>query len=200
MKILLTILISVVFFSLSSSSILQNSAFAQMESMRISGYQYPEINSVFNVNIVVDGISRASGGLFDVQLTIYQKDKPTWVVQEGVRDLYSGPNTVKIDLKKGKPNPFIAGVQYILEVQHTYIVTEFEFVPVDKSSGVTPPTIETKTSVSPLEKLVCENKELKKQLEDKDAIIMEQIKVIQNLASMIKNTVFVPILNYFDIF
>ncbi len=198
MKILLSILISVIFFSMSSSYLLQNSAFAQMESMRISGYQYPEIGSVFNVNVVVDGISRASGGLFDVQLTIYQKDKPTWVVQEGTKDLYSGPNTVKIDLKKGK-NPFIAGVQYILEVQHTYIVAEFEFVTVDKLSGVPPPTIETKPSVSPLEKLVNENKELKKQLQDKDAIIMEQIKVIQNLASMIKNTIFVPILNYFTI-
>ncbi len=199
MKILLTILISVIFFSMTSSYLLQNSAFAQMESMRISGYQYPEIGSVFNVNVVVDGISRASGGLFDVQLTIYQKDKPTWVVQEGTKDLYSGPNTVKIDLKKGKPNPFIAGVQYVLEVQHTYIVAEFEFVTVDKSSGVHPPTIETMPSVSPLEQLVNENKELKKQLQDKDAIIMEQIKVIQNLASMIKNTIFVPILNYFTI-
>jgi len=198
MKILLTILISVVFFSMSSSYLLQNSAFAQMESMRISGYQYPEIDSVFNVNVVVDGISRASGGLFNVQLTIYQKDKPTWVVQEGVGDMYSGPNTVKIDLKKGK-NPFIAGVPYILEVQHTYIFAEFEFVPVDKSSGVPPPTIEIMPLVSPLEQLVNENKELKKQLQDKDAIIMEQIKVIQNLASMIKNTIFVPILNYFTI-
>ncbi len=44
-----------------------------------------------------------------------------------------------------------------------------------------------------------ENEELKKQLEGKDAIIMEQIKVILNLTSMIKNTIFVPILNYFEI-
>jgi len=44
-----------------------------------------------------------------------------------------------------------------------------------------------------------ENEELKKQVQDKNAIIMEQIKVIQNLASMIKNTIFEPILNYFEI-
>jgi len=43
------------------------------------------------------------------------------------------------------------------------------------------------------------NQELKNQLQDKSAIIMEQIKVIQNLASMIRNAIFELILNYFEI-
>jgi len=44
-----------------------------------------------------------------------------------------------------------------------------------------------------------ENQELKNQLQDKNAIIMEQIKVIQNFASMIRNAIFEPILSYFEI-
>jgi len=198
MKILLSVLISVIFFSMTSSYLLQNSAFAQMESLRITGYQYPELNSVFNVNLNVQGTSRSSGGLFDVHITIYQKDKPTWLMDQGVMDLYTGTNKLTIDLKSGF-NPYKPNVSYILEVQHVAIISTFEFIPVDKSLGVTPPTVETKPSVSPLEKLVNENKELKKQLQEKDAVIMEQIKVIQNLASMIKKTIFEPILNYFSI-
>ena len=198
MKISHTVFIFVVAVSLMSSSFIQNSAFAQMESLRITGYQYPEIDSVFNVNLIVEGTSRSSGGLFDAQITIYQKDKPTWVMKRITVDLYTGHNRVAIDLKDSI-NPYRANVAYVLEAQHAGMVSTFEFVPVDKSSGVPPPTIDTKPEASPLEQLVRENRELKKQLEGKDAIIMEQIKVIQNLASMIKNTMFVPILNYFEI-
>jgi len=182
---------------MSSSYFLQNSAFAQMESLSITGYQYPEVNSVFNVNLNIQGTSRASGGLFDVHHTTYPKDKPTWLMDQGVMDLYTGTNKLTIDLKSGF-HPYKPNVHYILEVQHAAIISTFEFVPVDKSSGVAPPTVETKPSASPLEQLVNENKELKKQLQDKDAVIMEQIKVIQNLASMIKQTIFEPILNYFS--
>ncbi len=198
MKISHAFFILVVFVSLLSSTIFQNSAFAQMESLRITGYQYPEINSVFNVNLIVQGTSRGSGGIFDIHITIYPKDKPTWLMDQGVMDLYSGTNRMKIDLDAGL-KPYEPNVHYILEVQHTSIISTFEFVPVDKSSGVSPSTIETTPSVSPLEQLKKENEELKKQLQDKNAIIMEQIKVIQNLASMIKNTIFEPILNYFEI-
>ncbi len=184
--------------SLLSSTIFQNSAFAQMESLRITGYQYPEINSVFNVNLIAQGTSRGSGGVFDINIIIYQKDKPTWLMDQGVMDLYSGTNRMKIDLNAGL-KPYEPNVHYILEVQHTSIISTFEFVPVDKSSGVSPPTIETKPSPSTLEQLMTENQELKNQLQDKNAIIMEQIKVIQNLASMIRNAIFEPILSYFEI-
>jgi len=169
--------ILVVVVSLLSSTIFQNSAFAQMESLRITGYQYPEINRVFNVNLIVEGTSRSSGGIFDINIIIYQKDKPTWLMDQSVMDLYSGTNRMKIDLNAGL-KPYEPNVHYILEVQHTAIIATFEFVPVDKSSGVSPPTIETEPSYSPLEQLMRENEELKKQVQDKNAIIMEQIKVI----------------------
>jgi hypothetical protein len=84
-------------------------------------------------------------------------------------------------------------------VHHLDSFVTFEFVPVDKSSEISPPPIETEPSSSTLEQLTKENQELKKQLEDKNAIIMEQIKVIQNLASMIRNAIFEPILNYFEV-
>ncbi len=198
MKILLFVLISVIFFSMTSSYLLQNSAFAQMESLRITGYQYPEINSVFNVNLIVEGTSRASGGTFNVDIVIYPKEKPTWLTDQIVMKLYTGTNKLTLDLEAGI-KPYNPNIPYILEVRHTDMVSTFEFVPVDKSSEVAPPTIETPRIVSPLEQLMEENEELKKQLKGKDAIIMEQIKVIQNLASMIRNTIFVPILNYFEI-
>jgi len=173
-------------------------AFAQMESLRITGYQYPEIDSVFNVNLIVEGTSRASGGTFNVDIAIYPKEKPTWLTDQIVMKLYTGTNKLTLDLKAGI-KPYKPNIPYILEVQHAAMVSTFEFVPVDKSSGVAPPTIEIPRIVSPLEQLMEENEELKKQLKGKDAIIMEQIKVIQNLASMIRNTIFVPILNYFEI-
>ena len=199
MKILLSILIAVVFFSISSTYLLENSAFAQMESMSITGYQYPEVNSVFNVNLNVQGTSRASGGLFDVHMTIYQKDKPTWLMEQGVKEIYSGTNKLTIDLGSGK-NPYKPNVSYILEAQHAAIITTFEFIPIDKSLGIPPPPIESTSPTSPLQKLEKENQELKKQIQQKDAIILEQIKVIQNLASMMKKTIFEPILNYVNIF
>ena len=198
MKILLSILISVMFFLMSSSYLLQNSAFAQMESLKITGYQYPEINSVFNVNLNVEGTSRASGGTFNADIVIYPKEKPTWLTDQIVMKLYTGTNKLTIDLKAGI-KPYQPNIPYILEVRHTDMVSTFEFVPVDKSLGVTPPTVETKPLASPLEQLMRENEELKKQVQEKDAVILEQIKVIQNLASMIKKTIFVPILNYFSI-
>jgi hypothetical protein len=189
--------ILVVVVSLLSSTIFQNSAFAQMESLKITGNQYPEINSIFNVNVIVEGTSRASGQIFNMQYDIYQKDN-SLLMDHGVQNLYSGTNRLKIDLETGL-QPYKPNVNYILEVQHTYTTTTFEFVPVDKSLGVSPPTIETKPSPSTLEQLMTENQELKNQLQDKNAIIMEQIKVIQNLASMIRNAIFEPILNYFEI-
>ena len=140
-------------------TLVQNPAFAQMESMSITGYQYPEINSVFNVNLNVQGTSRSSGGLFDVHLTIYERDNPIWVVAEGVKDVYSDTNKITIDLKKGD-KPYKPNVAYVLEVQHAAMITTFEFIVVDKSSEVAIPTIGVKPSASPLEQLSRENEEL----------------------------------------
>ena len=52
-------------------------------------------------------------------------------------------------------------------------------------------------SNSEVEELKAEIADLKKQLETKDAILMEQLKVIQQLASSLKQTIFEPISYYF---
>jgi hypothetical protein len=197
MSKLTTLFILVVVVSMLSSSVFQNSAFSQMESLKITGNQYPEINSIFNVNITIEGTSRASGSTFNIQYEIYQKDNFV-LTDHGVLDVYSGTNKLKINLETGLL-PYKPNIPYVLVVHHLDSFVTFEFVPVDKSSGVSPPPIETEPSSSTLEQLKKENQELKKQLEDKNAIIMEQIKVIQNLASMVRNAIFEPILNYFEV-
>jgi len=53
------------------------------------------------------------------------------------------------------------------------------------------------TSKVDVQSLMEENKLLKQEIEKKDAVIMEQIKVILDLASKIKNVDFEPTLNYF---
>jgi len=169
-------------------------AFAQMESIRITGNQYPEIDTFFNINIIVEGISRSSGGLFDIQGTIYEKDNPNWHMNEFVKDVYSGTNTVKIDMMNGY-NPYKLGVPYIIEIQHVQIISKFEFTPVEKSADA--PIIQN--PYQNIQEIIAENEELKQELEKKDQVIMEQIRVIQNLASMIKKTVFDPILSYFSL-
>ncbi len=49
-----------------------------------------------------------------------------------------------------------------------------------------------------IKRLSQEIEALKEQLEKKDAVLMEQLKVISDLASMIQKTIFEPILNYFS--
>jgi hypothetical protein len=188
---IIVIFLGLLFFGTMSWS---DQAFAQMESIRITGNQYPEIDTFFNIRVFVEGISRSSGGLFDIHGTIYEKDNPNWVVAQFVKDVYSGTNTVTIDMKKGD-KPYKLGVPYIIEIQHVQIISKFEFTPVEKSSDA--PV--GKNMYQEIEELIDENKKLKEDLEKKDLIIMEQIKVIQNLAAMIKKTIFEPILNYFSI-
>ena len=167
--------------------------FAQMESFRITGNPYPEIDSAFNVQIIVQGTSR-SAGYFDVQATIYEKDNPNWVVAAFPKSIYSGTNTAMIDMKQGD-KPFKVNVPYILQIQHALMITTFEFTPIEKSSNA--PIV--KNPYQEIEDIIVENEKLKEELEKKDAIIMEQVRVIQNLASMLKKTVFEPIMSYFSI-
>jgi hypothetical protein len=164
-----------------------------MESFRITGNPYPEIDSTFNVQIIVQGTSR-SAGYFDVQATIYEKDNPNWIVAAFPKSIYSGTNTATIDMKQGD-KPFKVNVPYILQIQHALMITTFEFTPVEKSSDA--PV--GKNLFQEIQELIDENKKLKEDLEKKDLVIMEQIKVIQNLASMLKKTVFEPIMSYFSI-
>jgi hypothetical protein len=167
--------------------------FAQMESFRITGNPYPEIDSAFNVQIIVQGTSRSSTGYFDVQATIYEKDNPNWLVAAFPKSIYSGTNTAVIDMKQGD-KPFKVNVPYILQIQHALMITTFEFTPIEKSSNA--PIV--KNPYQEIEDIIVENKKLKEELEKKDAIIMEQVRVIQNLAAMMKKIIFEPILNYFS--
>jgi len=50
-----------------------------------------------------------------------------------------------------------------------------------------------------IEQLKAEIAQLKEDLKKKDAVLMEQLKVISNLAAMIQKTIFEPIQNYFTI-
>jgi len=50
-----------------------------------------------------------------------------------------------------------------------------------------------------VQSLIEENEFLKQEIEKKDAVIMEQLKVIQDLASMVRNAIFEPTSNYFSI-
>ena len=168
-------------------------AFAQMESMKITGNPYPEIDSTFNVKVFVEGVSRSAGGFFDLQATIYEKDNPNWLVGAFPKSVYSGTNNVIIDMKQSD-KPFKVNETYILQMQHTRIISTFEFTPVEKTTSA--PV--GKTIHQEVAELIDENKKLKEELEKKDAVIMEQIKTIQNLAVMMKKTIFEPILNYFS--
>jgi len=68
------LVLSLVFLLTISYIISQNEAFAQMESMTIEGPKYPFVNSVFNVSVDVEGVSRASHGIFRMVMTLYEKD------------------------------------------------------------------------------------------------------------------------------
>jgi len=168
-------------------------AFAQMESFRITGNPYPEFDSTFNVKVFVEGVSRSAGGIFDLQATIYEKDNPNWLVGAFPKSVYSGTNNVIIDMKQSD-KPFKVGTPYILQMQHALMITTFEFTPIEKSSKA--PIV--KNPYQEIEDIIVENEKLKEEIEKKDAIIMEQVRVIQNLATMMKKIIFEPILNYFS--
>ena len=60
-------------------------------------------------------------------------------------------------------------------------------------------TIEQDTSEDSLQSLIKENEFLKQEIEKKNAVIMEQLKVIQDLAAKITSTIFEPRMNYFSL-
>ena len=186
--------ISLILLSLIPLILIQIPVFAQMESVKITGNPNPEINSVFNIQVFVEGTSRSSGGQFDIHSIIYEKNNPNWVVAEFTNNIYGGSNNITIDMKQGD-KPFKVNVPYVLETQHARIVSTFEFTPVEKSSSVSV----VANPYKEIEDMVTENKKLKEELEKKDALIMEQVKVIQNLAYMLKKTVFESVTSYFSI-
>jgi len=104
-------------------------ASAQMESMTIEGLKHPYVNSVFNVSVDVDGVSRASGGIFRTVMTLFEKDSGQEIL--AVPDyLRSGINTIQINMiQDWNTEPLKEGLTYVLQIQHVNIVSQFEFIP-----------------------------------------------------------------------
>ena len=121
----------VVVFLLSISFIIsENEAFAQMESMTIQGPKHPYVNSVFNVSVDVEGVSRASHGIFRMIMTLYEKDTGKEIL--AVPDyLFSGLNTIQINMiPDGYSERLTEGITYVLKIQHVNIVSQYEFIPI----------------------------------------------------------------------
>jgi hypothetical protein len=122
---------AVVVFLLSISFIIsQNEAFAQMESMTIQGPKHPYVNSVFNVSVDVEGVSRASHGIFRMIMTLYEKDTGKEIL--AVPDyLLSGLNTIQINMiPDGYSDRLTEGITYVLKIQHVNIISQYEFMPI----------------------------------------------------------------------
>ena len=103
--------------------------FAQMESMTIEGLKHPYVNSVFNVSVDVDGVSRASGGIFRTVMTLFEKDSGQEIL--AVPDyLRSGINTIQINMiQDWNTEPLKEGLTYVLQIQHVNIISQHEFIP-----------------------------------------------------------------------
>ncbi len=140
--------------------------FAQMESMTIEGLAQPYVNTVFNVGVDVDGVSRASGGIFRTVMTIFEKDTGNEIL--AVPDyLRSGINTIQINMIPDRNHePMIAGITYVLQIQHVNIVSQHEFIPKPFGETGTKYTVEIKDSVS---------------TSDPEPIVKENLQTLQDL-------------------
>jgi len=121
---------------------------AQMESMTIEGINDPYVNSVFNISVDVEGVSRASGGIFRTVMTLFEKDSGQEIL--AVPDyLRRGINTIQINMiPNGNVEPLKAGVTYVLQIQHVNIISQHEFTPISYSGIVTKTTVELNDSVT----------------------------------------------------
>jgi hypothetical protein len=124
------LVLALVFLLTISYIISQNEAFAQMESMTIEGPKRPLVNSVFNVYVDVEGVSRASYGIFRMVMTIYEKNSGEVMV--AVPDyLLSGINTIQINMIPDRnTEPLKEGISYVLKIQHVNIISQHEFIPI----------------------------------------------------------------------
>ena len=122
--------ISLVFLVSMSCVISQSEVFAQMESMTIHGPKNPYVDSVFNVGVDVEGVSRASHGIFRMVMTLFEKDTGKELIAVPSY-LLSGVNTIQINMiPDGHSERLVEGVTYVLKIQHVNIVSQYEFVPV----------------------------------------------------------------------
>jgi len=124
------LVLSLVFLLTISYIISPNEVFAQMESMTIEGPMHPFVNSVFNVYVDVEGVSRATYGIFRMVMTIYEKDggKEMTAVPDY---LLSGINTIQINMIPDRnTEPFKEGITYVLKIHHVNIISQHEFIPI----------------------------------------------------------------------
>ena len=126
----------------------------QMESMTIEGLSQPYVDTVFNVGVDVDGVSRASGGIFRTVMTIFEKETGNEIL--AVPDyLRSGINTIQINMMPDRNHkPFIEGITYILQIQHVDIVSQHEFTPKPFSETGTKYIVKIKDGISSSEKVI----------------------------------------------
>ena len=124
------LVLSLVFLLTISYIISQNEAFAQMESMTIDGPNQPYVNSVFNVSVDVEGVSRASHGIFRMVMTLFEKDSGKEIL--AVPDyLRSGINTIQINMIPDRNSERLKeGITYVLQIQHVNIISQYEFIPI----------------------------------------------------------------------
>ena len=127
--------------------------FGQMESMTIEGTSQPYVDTVFNIGVDVDGVSRASGGIFRTVMTIFEKETGNEIL--AVPDyLRSGINTIQINMIPDRNHkPMIEGITYILQIQHVNIISQHEFTPKPFSETGTKYTVEIKDGISSSEKI-----------------------------------------------
>jgi hypothetical protein len=94
------------------------------------------------------------------------------------------------------------GDVYVIKVQNLNVVAEYEFTLIEKPPSEFESIVDDNFEIQQeIQRIKVENNELKqkileleKKVKGKDAVLMEQIKVIQQLASSFQNTVFEKIL------
>jgi len=110
----------------------QNSAFAEMESMRIEGNHIPIDDDFLVINVIVDGKSSTPFEFFDTTLVIKEKDTGADVgVISAILEI--GSNSFTINLKNfgvEKSDKFYADITYVVRTQYLDFIAEFEFTPV----------------------------------------------------------------------
>ena len=118
-------------------------AFAQMESLKIDGPKNPLLKSTFTLKITVEGTSRASYG--DFSSTLFLINKETGAELDAIPVyLLTGENSIPVNLKAlASAGKVQAGKYYIAKVQHTNIISEFEFTPVNTIEETKVDNVET---------------------------------------------------------
>lgn len=119
----------------------QNSALAEMESMRIEGNHAPIDDSFLIIKVIIEGTSSEPFEFFDTTLVINEKDTGVDVGSiPAVLEI--GANSFTINLKNfglEKLDKFHADTTYVVRTQYLDFIAEFEFTPIAKSQETEEP-------------------------------------------------------------